>query len=66
MINEALTLTSNIHVDYNFLKGCFAEVAYELKKKGQNAVNEYGSSENSVGLGSSGMQISYSNQASSE
>jgi len=26
-------MTSKIQVDYNFLKGCFAEVAFELKKK---------------------------------
>ena len=58
MMNEALTLTSNIHVDYNFLKGCFAEVAYEFKKKEQDAVNEHSSSDNSGRLNQSNMHMS--------
>lgn len=30
---NALTFTSKLNIDYNFLKGCFAEVAFYFKKK---------------------------------
>lgn len=60
---NALTSSSKHHVDYNFLKICFAEVVIMFKKK-EIQRNLQGSIPNSESSSSSNMMVSKVSQSS--